>query len=858
MSQIYRNVEEWLGQRPRWLQDAAYRLINSDNTLLEKDFQELVNLCKAEAQLLDSEKEFNKVISDSLSSKDSSTQLRIDSIHNVRGISALSPRSPLTFGNSLSVVYGQNGSGKSSYVRLLKHISGAKKTGTLMGNVYINEQQPQDCSLTITNKSETSEVNWNSEMGSINELSTLQLYDTDCANIYVNDENEVAYEPWLLQLFSQLTNLCMKVGQTIKQEMDNISLTELSSPEGSLNTKSIIWLKKVSYATSSESIETHCKWSESEELDLTNKKLQISETDPIEKMKQFMNIAQSIKKLNTLLTDVKNSIDDDVCTKIINAKLDLTMKKKAADKDAKKVFEGLPLDGVGSDSWKLLWDQARSFSEQHAYPGETFPYTSNNSNCLLCHQALSKEAQGRLNSFESYVISSLNKQVKIAEDHLSELLKAVKDIPNETTLELHFNTSSITSEDEKQIVFDFCNVLQNRSQSLIEATSLDQLIPLPSEDILTAFNETAIANEQQASDYDKISKMENRNEIKNNIIELEARKWLHQNKAVIVENINKLKRIVKYKTAISFTNTQSLSTKKSSLSDELITTEYINRFQKELKELGGSRINVELTKTRAERGHIYHQIRLRNCQSTVRTSEVLSEGEFRIVSLAGFLADVEGGEGNTPFVFDDPISSLDQIFEESTVKRIAKLSKSRQVIVFTHRLSFLALLEQAASEIDVECNVTWLRAESWGTGEPGETPVFAKRPDRALNSLLNDRLPRANKVLLEHGRIEYDLLAKGICSDFRILIERFIENDLLGDVIHRFRRSVNTMGKLHKLAYISVDDCNLFEHYMTKYSSYEHSQSNETPVMLPEPDELKTDMESIISWLIDFKKRTSA
>ena len=416
----------------------------------------------------------------------------------------------------------------------------------------------------------------------------------------------------------------------------------------------------------------------------------------------------------------------------------------------------------------------------------------------------------------------------------------------------------ITSDEEKKKVIDFCNTLQKRSESLKEAASLDQLSPLPSEEILIALNEAAVAKEQQASSYDKLSKMENRDEIKNEIIELEARKWLHQNKAVISDNVDKLKCIAKFKTAYSLTNTQALSTKKSSLSDELITSEYIKRFQKELKELGGSRINVELVKTKAKRGHIYHQIQLKNCPTNIRTSEVLSEGEFRIVSLAGFLADVEGSSDNTPFIFDDPISSLDQLFEEATIKRIARLSLSRQVIVFTHRLSFLTLLEEAASDLGVEYDVTWLRSESWGAGEPGETPVFAKKPDKALNLLLNDRLSRARKVLAEHGRIEYDLLAKGICSDFRILIERFIENDLLADVVQRFRRSLNTMGKIHKLAHISVDDCKMFEEFMTKYSTYEHSQSYETPVMLPEPDELKEDMETIKNWIKEFKKRTSA
>lgn len=140
---------------------------------------------------------------------DESTLLRLDAIHNVKGISALGPKKPLNFGSSLSIVYGQNGSGKSSYVRLLKHISGAKKSKELLGNVYVTGHQTQSCSLTVTSNEEIKEISWTPESGTLDELKTLHLYDTDCANVYVNEENEVAYEPWLLLFFSQLTDVSL-------------------------------------------------------------------------------------------------------------------------------------------------------------------------------------------------------------------------------------------------------------------------------------------------------------------------------------------------------------------------------------------------------------------------------------------------------------------------------------------------------------------------------------------------------------------------------------------------------------------------------------------------------------------------
>jgi hypothetical protein len=65
----------------------------------------------------------------------------------------------------------------------------------------------------------------------------------------------------------------------------------------------------------------------------------------------------------------------------------------------------------------------------------------------------------------------------------------------------------------------------------------------------------------------------------------------------------------------------------------------------------------------------------------------------------------------------------------------------------------------------------------------------------------------ARKVLADKGKQEYNWIAKGICSEIRITLERLIENDLLADVIQRFRRSITTKGKLDKLAKITTADC---------------------------------------------------
>lgn len=84
-----------------------------------------------------------------------------------------------------------------------------------------------------------------------------------------------------------------------------------------------------------------------------------------------------------------------------------------------------------------------------------------------------------------------------------------------------------------------------------------------------------------------------------------------------------------------------------------------------------------------------------------------------------------------------------------------------------------------------------------------------------------------------------------------------IETELLADVVQRFRREVTTRGKLDKLARITPKDCELFERLMTKYSRYEHSQPNESPVPLPSPEELKMDLEELHHWRGAFTERPS-
>lgn len=857
LNQFLNQLASWFAKRPLWLQDAARRVIQK-GAIDSDDLIELILQCKQEAGITDPNTpniQPQGIPIKSLQVHEKPVTLRLEEISNVKGINALSPRKPLKFTESpLTIIYGGTGSGKSGYVRILKHACGAKKSGELHGNVFAQQAKDKGCTFKVNIATQSKELDWAAEKGVLDDIRTIEIYDTDCAHVYLVEENEVAYEPWLLSLFTQLTDVCSVVGKILKDEIDRSISIKPPLPAQLQETQSASWYSNLSHQTKQQEIDSRCLWNQKLQKNLTDFNRRLSEPDPAKQAAQRRKTKANLQALHDELKKIRDKLSDDKGSKYLRAKKEALAKRKAADEDAKKVFENSPLDGIGSESWRLLWEQARIYSETIAYEGIEFPNISEEAICVLCNQLLSPEAKERLTSFEEFVKGELQRQAGEDEEKVKTIKEDIEDILSAKDILLRIEASITTNKERKEILKYYASLVK-RKNTLLKASALSDVGGLPDEAFLQKLKIQCDQKEEQAQAFDQDAKSQNRVKLQKQAKELEAQQWLSDQKNSIEQEVARLKHINSLEKAHKLTSTQALSVKKSSLADVLISPAFIKRFENELETLGASHIKVKLTKTRAEYGHVYHQIQLNGCTTNVCTTDVLSDGEFRIVSLAAFLADVEGQAHSTPFIFDDPITSVDQDFEEATAQRLINLCDSRQVIVFTHRLSLLALLEDAAKKAGIESDVICLRSESWGIGEPGETPIFAKKPDRALNLVLSDRLPKARKVLEESGGADYEIFAKGICTDIRILIERLIENDLLSDVVQRFRREVQTKNKIHKLAKIDTDDCKLLDNYMTKYSKYEHSHPSEAPVLLPYPDQIEKDLKDILSWLEDFKKR---
>jgi len=841
-------VIDALNKQKAWVREAARQLLQK-RKLSDDDITAFVGMIKNPPATGDSSAAYPT------SESQTHSALRIQSIGEVVGIDALKPRKPLQLGEkNLTVIYGANGSGKSGYARIITKASGARHGVELKPDVFKETPQSRQCTLKYLLDGEEKSVVWDAHSGPISDFDSVNVFDTENGRLYLERENELSYEIPELALFSELVSVCKRVDAKLSTEKEKLVSKLPQLPPRFVDTASGKAYSAISASTTPDAIDKLFSWGETDSAELKQFQRRLQIADPAAEAKKKREVKKQVDLIHVELSQAAKSIDLEGIRAVKDLRADATKHRADAKAGAKALGGDQNLNGIGTGTWKAMWEAAREFSQSEAYPNKKYPNTGDKSQCVLCQQDLLEPAKKRLADFELFVQGTLETEAVNAERLLSKKLEELPLMPEVSNIESASLAAKLTDELAANVKSAYAAVDEIISIVRMSA-NLEQVATVPAhvKETVDKLKALSLSLETEAATFDKKVAGGKKKESKAKLVELEARKWAAEQVAAIRAEVERLKEVAQYETWKKETATTSLSRQAGILSQTLITKGYVKRFNDELDLLGAKRLDVELVKTSASQGRVKHAIRLCGLSVTgVKPIEVLSEGERRIVAVAAFLADVTGQQGNGPFIFDDPISSLDQSFEEKIIKRLIKLGESRQVIVFTHRLSFLGMMNDFAGNAMQD---VFLRREHWGTGEPSEVPLFGKKPDKALKALKNDRLASANKILESDGSDVYYPLGKAICSDFRILMERVIEVVFLADVVQRHRRAIKTMGKVTELAKITSADCQLVDKMMTKYSCHEHSQSNEAPVELPNPEELGRDIQEVLDWHVEFSKR---
>ena len=781
-------------------------------------------------------------------------------ITKVSGVGALAPTSPLQFGCGITVVYGENGSGKSSYVRILKALENHLNAASVLENVFDDNPIPAKAEVLFSVDGTDHPITWTK---SYKAKCPLQIYDTAAARQFVDKENEVIYEPRTLSMITQMASIYEQVSSVYKNRQQDVQRSQATLQQDLVLHPIAKEYERLTRVQSAEDFARKYQWDDDQETELAAIIDSLKESDPIKAATALESRKKIVRSHGFTILELLKFVDDEACESYC--------KKREKQIETKKVQDALVvsgrkqslLDGFGGDVWRSMWAHANAYIELIEQSRNGVP-TSTSGKCALCQQDLDASAKDRMQSFKEFYES---RAMQDADDAFREFSKTVNNLQTEIENkidpdEIHQSlVSSGIPEDMQTAIMMLYRIIVARCEWLLD---YDENRPTAcpeiesKETIIEVFRGFVASMDTRIKALKDAGTNQEKQIARKN--ELVVIKW-------VASNIHVKLQLLKLQLIISDCKTNSLTSLKKDLSRLLITDAYISRFQAEMGALDErGQIKVELIEGSSKRGKSYHQVSLRGAKSVGnhKNGEVLSEGEFRVVSLAAFLADLAAWGRVMPFIFDDPITSLDHKFEARVAARLVQLSIERQVIVFTHRLAFAQLLNGCALDYNTQAvregtsdaiTITHVELRNAPLGHPGKANYLQRVAMKgALSDMINQDCARIKKEQKSGNYDVADHMLQSLAARFRNLIEQGIEHELLHGIVTRFDYRIFSQ-KLSYLFALTEQDVSLFHKMMSKYSCYDHSQSIEKLAPVPEINELEKDLSEMLGWVNDYKKR---
>ena len=95
--------------------------------------------------------------------------------------------------------------------------------------------------------------------------------------------------------------------------------------------------------------------------------------DPLKAAGEQRALAVSLHRLTDDLATTIAGTTDEVLSNLLALADEAREKRDAATLAAEAAFGSAPIKGVGESAWRNLWEAARRYSEQVAYPERPFP-----------------------------------------------------------------------------------------------------------------------------------------------------------------------------------------------------------------------------------------------------------------------------------------------------------------------------------------------------------------------------------------------------------------------------------------------------------------------------------------------------
>ncbi len=833
-------------------------VLASTNPLSELFLKTIYQQFLVEKQLANGDQPPIELLHNDGGGADIAEPLYLQKINDLKNVNALAAGQEIEFNRRLTIVFGENASGKTGYVRVLKQAAAARSIEIVLPDVVRvqgNKAKPSAVLSYIIGEEKRS-MPWNNEAG-VPPFTRVDVFDSRATNIHVDDDLKYVYTPSELARFPRVQKGVDWVKTTLESTIREASKApnQFTAYFTARGTKVFALVELLGASTDISALEKLASVSDEERQRTATLRTDIDalrSSNPELQIKSLIALKQHIETL-IRVASVLAAFNGEGYAELRNK---VAKAKERLEEVSKTSFAGLSIPGILEHEWKQFItageDYLRTLPDSATYP-------IGGSSCAYCQQPLAQRAVELIRKYREYCNNSYRAEfdrLRNEQAPLSGPVVGVDFAKAKMALEQLLDGNRQLTNEEREVFVSVFNI-NGPGEALAIAEDRPLSWESRAKDTAQAILKlNSIKEKCEVGLTELTTRKEERERLLRNkegeIAELEARAKLEQILPAIRDFVERAKWIDRAKIQMARFQgiLRSLTEKAKVASTVLLNRDFEKLFQIECKALRVPAMALQFP------GRDAQAVRKKIVAGDHKPSTILSEGEQKVTALADFLAEVTL-KPPAPVVFDDPINSLDYIRINEVVDRLTSLSESRQVIVFTHNIWFATALLTKFEKRVGECSYFDVRRDDSNVESVDiVTKSTNPRSDsvKSLTASVNTCFERAAKEdpALKHIWIEkaYEYI--------RSLCEVIVEQELLAGATRRFEPNVrmtvltNIKGRALKDAFGVIvpafEDC-------CRYMS-SHSQPLETLNIRPSLEKAKQDFKKVQDAREAYRKAT--
>lgn len=776
-------VERANGQ-DHWIRALVAETIETRRPLSDARVDQLYDLLLREKELKEGDLVQVPQLRAGAASSGPTVLLVLTSLGHVENVNALASNQEITFNSRMTVLFGENATGKTGYVRILKQAASVRTAEAILPDIRSGSKggAPR-ATIGYRVGDEGRSVEWRGEKG-LDPLTRIDVFDARAVVVHLEQDLTYAYTPADLALFPLVHDGIERVRERLERARQEMAPT--GNPYlGRFPRESRLYAKIEALGPSTDlaELEGLAQISAEEESTLPGlrEKVEALRSGSVRARLQVVLHERELYARVQEVVAALRSFDREAYAEVVARLREAEDAHSRATRDA---FAGDAIPGVLGEAWRGFVEA----TEQYIREIGLAPYPVSGEPCIYCRQPLGDTAVALVQKYRDYCNDALRKAVDEARTSLKSLTAGIVGLPLEDLAEeVEKSAAPVDDSPTVHALSAGARAVLTEAGPLQAAVREGKRCEGPILDLAEAeASLRAHVDEAERTAADLRKQAEDRERA---LIEETARLRHLEDQIALRELLPGIRAHVAAARWADKARSQlgrfqgikkGLTETAKRASEEVLNRDFERLFEAECKWLRAPKVSLDFPGRRGEAA------RRKLLTPEHGLGEVLSEGEQKVVALADFLAEASLKRDKAPIVLDDPVTSLDHKRLRYVVDRLVDLSHARQVIVFTHDIWFAAELLARFEREPGACAFYDVLAEDGRIGAVARgthprTDTFKDR-ERRIRSAIDE----ARKV---SGETRQALIEKGY-EELRGACEVVVEKDILKGVTERYRPNV--------------------------------------------------------------------